>query len=34
MAFVLGVLLFVVVAGILDSRLIPWPKPGNRGLRS
>jgi hypothetical protein len=34
MAFVLGVLLFVVVAGILDNRLIPWPKPGNRGLRS
>jgi hypothetical protein len=27
MAFVLGVLLFVVVIGILDSRLIPWPKP-------
>ena len=28
MAFVLGVLLFVVVAGILDARLIPWPRPG------
>jgi hypothetical protein len=27
MAFVLGVLLFVVVAGILDARLIPWPRP-------
>jgi hypothetical protein len=31
MAFVLGVLLFVVVAGILDSRLLPWPKPESRG---
>jgi hypothetical protein len=27
MAFVIGVLLFVVVAGILDTRLIPWPTP-------
>jgi hypothetical protein len=27
MAFLLGVLLFVVVAGILDARLIPWPRP-------
>jgi hypothetical protein len=27
MAFVLGVLLFVVVAGTLDARLIPWPRP-------
>ena len=33
MAFVLGVVLFVVVVGILDRRLIPWPKPRNRGLR-
>ena len=33
MAFVLGVLLFVVVIGILDSRLIPWPKPEHRGPR-
>ena len=33
MAFVLGVLLFVVVVGILDSRLIPWPKPKNRGVK-
>jgi hypothetical protein len=24
-AFVVGVLLFVVVAGILDARLIGWP---------
>jgi hypothetical protein len=27
MAFLLGVLLFVVVAGILDAWLIPWPRP-------
>ena len=27
MAFLLGVLLFVVVAGILDAQLIPWPRP-------
>jgi hypothetical protein len=27
MAFLLGVLLFVIVAGILDARLIPWPRP-------
>jgi hypothetical protein len=27
MAFVIGVLLFVVIAGILDARLIPWPRP-------
>ena len=33
MAFLLGVLLFVVVVGILDRRLIPWPKPENRDLR-
>jgi len=33
MAFVLGVLLFVVVAGILDRRLISWLKPADRGLR-
>jgi hypothetical protein len=26
-AFVVGVLLFVVVAGILDARLIGWPNP-------
>jgi hypothetical protein len=31
MAFVIGVLLFVVVAGILDTRLIPWPKPHRQG---
>ena len=31
MAFVLGELLFVVLVGILDSRLLPWPKPENRG---
>jgi hypothetical protein len=27
MAFLLGVLLFVPVVGILDARLIPWPRP-------
>jgi len=26
MSFVLGVLLFVVVVGILDAKL-PWPRP-------
>ena len=34
MAFVLGVLLFVVVIGILDRRLIPWPKPPSGSARS
>lgn len=27
MSFILGLLLFVVVAGIIDARL-PWPRPG------
>ena len=27
MAFVVGVLLFVVVAGILDARRLRWPDP-------
>jgi hypothetical protein len=31
MSFVLGVLLFVVVLGVLDARL-PWPRP-RRGSR-
>ena len=31
MAFVIGVLLFVVVAGVLDARLLPWPKPRRQG---
>jgi hypothetical protein len=31
MAFVVGVLLFVVVAGVLDARLLHWPKPGEGG---
>jgi hypothetical protein len=31
MAFVIGVLLFVVAAGILDARLLPWPKPRRHG---
>jgi hypothetical protein len=30
-AFVVGVLLFVIVLGVLDARL-PWPRPGD-GLR-
>ena len=28
MSFFLGTLLFVVVIGVLDARLIPWSKPG------
>jgi hypothetical protein len=27
MSFILGIILFVVVAGRMDARL-PWPKPG------
>jgi hypothetical protein len=27
MQFVLGVILFVVVLGVVDTRL-PWPRPG------
>jgi len=27
MAFFLGAFLFVVVIGVLDARLIPWPQP-------
>jgi hypothetical protein len=30
MSFILGVILFVVVIGILDARL-PWPTPSTRG---
>jgi hypothetical protein len=29
MSFVLGLLLFVVVLGIVDAR-IPWPRQGSR----
>jgi hypothetical protein len=29
MSFIVGTVLFVVVLGIIDSRL-PWPRPGNR----
>jgi hypothetical protein len=32
MQFVLAVLLFVVVIGLLDAR-VPWPKPRNRRVR-
>lgn len=30
MAFILGVIFFVVVVGLLDARL-PWPAPRSRG---
>jgi hypothetical protein len=33
MSFILGVILFVVVIGILDARL-PWPGRGAGGARS
>jgi hypothetical protein len=29
MAFILGLILFIVVAGIVDAGL-PWPRPGDR----
>ena len=29
MSFIVGTVLFVVVLGIIDSRL-PWPRPGSR----
>lgn len=29
MGFVVGVILFVIVIGILDNRL-PWPDPGSK----
>jgi hypothetical protein len=29
MSFMVGTVLFVVVLGIIDSRL-PWPRPGSR----
>ena len=32
MAFILGVIFFVVVVGVLDGRL-PWPKPRSRNPR-
>jgi len=32
MSFVLGLLLFVVVVGILDAKL-PWPRPGRTEKR-
>jgi hypothetical protein len=32
MSFVVGLLLFVVVVGILDAKL-PWPRPGHRETR-
>lgn len=33
MQFILGVLLFVVVVGLVDAR-VPWPKPQKREGRS
>jgi hypothetical protein len=30
MSFILGLILFVVVAGIIDAKL-PWPRPGAAG---
>jgi hypothetical protein len=29
MAFILGLVLFIVIAGIVDGGL-PWPRPGGR----
>jgi hypothetical protein len=29
MAFILGLILFIVIAGIVDAGL-PWPRPGGR----
>ena len=26
-SFILGTILFVILIGLLDARLIPWPKP-------
>ena len=31
MGFAVGVLLFVVVAGVLDARWIAWPRPRKEG---
>jgi hypothetical protein len=32
MSFILGLILFVVVAGIIDGKL-PWPRPGAASRR-
>ena len=32
MSFVVGVILFVIVVGLLDARL-PWPKPEKRSVQ-
>jgi hypothetical protein len=32
MAFVVGVLFFVIVVGLIDARL-PWPRPRQSGRR-
>jgi hypothetical protein len=31
MSFILGILLFVVVIGVIDARL-PWPRPSTGGM--
>jgi hypothetical protein len=33
MSFFVGLILFVVVAGILDAKL-PWPRPRDTGRKS
>lgn len=30
MAFIVAVILFVVVLGLLDGRLLPWPDPRSK----
>jgi hypothetical protein len=30
MAFFVAVILFVVAVGVLDARLVRWPRPGSR----
>jgi hypothetical protein len=30
MPFIVAVILFVVVVGVLDARLVRWPRPGSR----
>jgi len=30
MAFIVAVVLFVGVVGVLDARLVGWPRPGSR----
>ena len=30
MSFIIGIILFVIVIGLLDARLIPWPRADAR----